>query len=243
MKIQSWIKQARILLAKKFDCPAGFAGGLPIYAQGKEDLILLRLFGKDHKGYYVDVGANNGIFISNTFALYRAGWRGMCVEPNPEAFAKLKSNRSQDVCLNVAVGAEPGVLQLNWQEGITEGSFIDNAASAGGPKSTVEVRTLGSLLKAHDVPADFDLLSIDVEGYEMNVLKGLAWESFRPHIIILEYNAGGTVNNEAVEFVLEKNYRPIYINRWNMIFSSRWAEDALRVHRRQTWFQLDPGGL
>lgn len=243
MNFRLRIKELRIFLMKKFDFPASIVGWHPVYAQGKEDVILLRLFGEKHRGYFVDVGANNGVFISNTYTLYRQGWRGICIEPNPEAFAKLVKVRERDICLKVAVGSEPGVLQLSWQEGISEGSVLGDPTLRNTMKTQVEVQRLDQLLRTHGAPTDFDLLSIDVEGRELDVLEGMDWKTYRPHLILLEYNQGGDVNADAVELVLQRGYRPIFINRWNVIFSSQWERDILRVHKGQTWFQFDRGGI
>lgn len=78
------------------------------YSQAGQDKWVLEKIGS--RGFFVDVGAYDGIESSNTYALELAGWKGICIEPNPEAFAKLENNR-HSINVMAAAGAE-GVNQL-----------------------------------------------------------------------------------------------------------------------------------
>lgn len=236
------IKRLRIRLMKHCGLPARYLDGIPLYAQGMEDMYLFRIFGRQHRGFYIDVGANDGIFVSNTCALYKQGWRGICVEPNPQAYALLKTRRPGDACLNVAVGDSVGSIELSWHGAITEGSAV-RAGPPAGHSCRVELTTLARVLAEHPAPAEIDLLTIDVEGMEHHVLQGMDWTAYRPRLVIVEYNSEGQVNHEAFDLLLQRGYRPVLINRWNIFMSLRWGEDLLRVHRGQDWFGLDKPGL
>ena len=78
------------------------------YSQNKEDLSVLNYFGKDFKGLVLDIGANDGITLSNSRLLIESGWDGVLVEPSPKAYAKLLENKpktnSQVIALNYAIG-------------------------------------------------------------------------------------------------------------------------------------------
>lgn len=236
------IKRLRIRLMKNHGLPARHLEGISLYAQGMEDMYLFRIFGRQHRGFYVDVGANDGVFVSNTCALYRQGWRGICVEPNPQAYALLKRRRPEDVCLNVAVGDSVGSVELSWNGDITEGSAV-RTGPAAGYSCQVELTTLARLLVAHGASAEIDLLTIDVEGMEYHVLQGMDWTVHRPRLVIIEYNSEGQVNHDAFDLLLQRGYRPVLINRWNIFMSLRWGEDLLMVHRGQGWFGLDKPAL
>ena len=58
------------------------------------------------KGFYVDVGAHDGVTDSNTLYFYRRGWRGVCVEPHKRYYQDLLRSRPGDRCLDVAVWRE-----------------------------------------------------------------------------------------------------------------------------------------
>ena len=77
-----------------------------------EDLLIERLFysliEKDpgYRGFYVDIGAFDPIVSSNTYLLYRRGWRGINIDANPDALPRFDTHRPRDINLNAAVGDE-----------------------------------------------------------------------------------------------------------------------------------------
>jgi len=64
------------------------------YSQLDQDLWILSKFDKDYKGFFIDIGAHDGISLSNSFLLEQNGWHGACVEPSVTEFEKLKNSRS-----------------------------------------------------------------------------------------------------------------------------------------------------
>jgi hypothetical protein len=75
------------------------------YSQNGEDLIIKDLFARTgiNKPTYLDVGANDPFYISNTYLLYTKGSKGVCVEPNPKLFKKLKRKRPRDICIQSGI--------------------------------------------------------------------------------------------------------------------------------------------
>src|SRR5215207_3271493 len=80
------------------------------YAQEGEDLVLRRLFEERTTGFFVDVGAHHPRRFSNTYLFYRAGWRGINVEPNPDLTPLFARERPRDVTLQLGVSDVPGML-------------------------------------------------------------------------------------------------------------------------------------
>jgi FkbM family methyltransferase len=236
-RLRRILKSLKIALFKRTGWPARYRHGHFLHGQGLEDMFLLNLFRGHAKGFFVDVGANDGVFISNTFALYRAGWRGICLEPNPVAFAHLKTNRPGDTCLAIAAGRTRGQARLAWRPGITEGSRLGQEV---GPTDAaiVDVVPLTELLDAHGAPAEFELLCLDVEGFEMEVLNGLDFARFRPRVVVIEHNSEGKVRTDSLEHLYAFGYRPILVNRWNMILSRNFETDVVAAHRSQDWYSL-----
>ena len=227
-------KLLKIWLMKHLHVPATLSAGHRLYGQGLDDGYLLRIFRGRTNGYFVDVGANDGVFISNTFALYRLGWRGICIEPHPDAFDKLRVNRPLDVCIRCAAGS-PGEVELVWDGDISEGARIGVPAPASA-SAKVASRRLTDILDEAKFPADFDLLCVDVEGHELDVLRSLDWARYSPRIVIVEHNAGGVATCLAIDFLGTLGYRPVVINRWNCILSRLWTDDVIAAHRSQAWF-------
>ncbi|MFC6879651.1 MULTISPECIES: hypothetical protein [Actinomadura] len=83
------------------------------YAGNVEEVVLMRAFAGRQGGFFVDVGAGEPVSGSLTKNLVdRRGWRGISIEPLPERHARLTRARPDDVCLRVAVGAEPGTVRF-----------------------------------------------------------------------------------------------------------------------------------
>ncbi len=224
-------------LMRAFHVPGARRHGHWLFGQGLEDAYLMRIFRGRASGWHVDVGANDGVFISNTFALYRLGWRGICVEPHPQAHAKLLANRPRDICLQCAVGNQSGEVELAWDGDVSEGAHI-GARSSSGHSAKVAIRRLADILAENNVPKEFELLSIDVEGMETEVLDSLDWSQYSPRVVIIEYNSAGIVDHATIDYLIAKGYRPIMINRWNCILSRAWREDVIAAHNSQDWFDV-----
>ena len=137
----------------------------PLYL--RDDELIIKKF-LEEGDIYVDVGANVGHLLFTAKSVVGSKGVAIGVEPHPRIFRYLAANATlnrADVDLkNVAVGSSPG--SVNFSDGHSDDM---NAVLAAGSGITVEMQTLDQLLK--DVPR-IDLLKIDVEGYELEVLKG-----------------------------------------------------------------------
>lgn len=165
------------------------------YSQEGEDLILRRIFDQQATGFFVDVGAHHPKRFSNTFIFYKAGWRGINIEPNPAAIALFNSARPRDINI------QAGVSDVS--SGLTYFEFDDPALNsfdealvtwrlANTPykvvrRSIVAVERLDTLL-TRSLPPDqlVDFLSVDVEGFDLAVLRSNDWARFRPKCVLIE---------------------------------------------------------
>jgi FkbM family methyltransferase len=179
--------------------------GLPItysYAQGAEDIIIPHLatyhVGLSGPGRYVDVGCNEPVRYSNTFALYLLGWRGINIDANADLIRECRRVRKEDTCIRAAVSdSEREVVFHKAKEHAV--STIDEERLVEWKKrfefsdddqETVTTRTLTSILDEHWTDGDaIDLLSIDVEGHDLRVLKSLDLAKYRPKIIVIEMHS------------------------------------------------------
>lgn len=193
------------------------------YSQYGEDLIVDALLGCPSDGCYIDIGANDPEVLSNTRRFYIRGWRGINIEPEPNLFQKLCEGRQYDVNLNVGIGAESGTLKFYRIEPATLSSFDPAVARhnlrSPGSKARGEVLlpvvTLTSILDEHLNDRDIDFMSIDVEGCELEVLRGNDWQRYRPRLILIEvYHRG----KEIQSYLNTYGYRLIWSNSTNGIF-------------------------
>ena len=160
-------------------------------------------------GTFVDIGAFDGVTISNTFFFEKhLNWTGICVEPNPKIFKKLKKNRS---CICIEGGIAESTGKQNFRlAGVLSGlvDYYDERHMQrynlyAKPVIEVQCYTLESILKKHGI-FDIDFLSIDTEGNELSILKTIDFNKISIDVITVENNYG---NKEIRVFLEEKGYK------------------------------------
>lgn len=196
------------------------------YSLNFEDVILMRALGSNRNGFYIDVGASWPDVHSVTKAFYDIGWRGINVEPLPEPYGRLVTDRNRDVNVRCALGDSLGSTQI-WVPEIdgwatVRPDIIENLKADGhrGNYHEVPLRTLRDICEqyAEDV---IHFLKIDVEGYEREVLRGADFHKFRPWVVLVEANYPGTPREvyEAWEnLLLEVDYRLAYADGLNRFY-------------------------
>jgi len=130
-------------------------------------------------GFFLDIGAHDGIHYSNTKLLEENGWNGLCVEANPDTIPILKSNRTCDVVQN-AIGDEMAVMCFN-PDGMSSKLVNDG-------NTNVDMLTFKELFEFHKVPNHIDYMSIDIEGYEYQALSKFPFDTHTIGILTVEHN-------------------------------------------------------
>jgi FkbM family methyltransferase len=163
------------------------------YSQSKEDLILDKFLGYKSNGFYVDVGAYDPSWISNTMRFYKRGWRGINIDPNMDNWKKFLSRRDRDINLNLGVGPKAGALTYYAMDPPTLSTFSKTNAEKyqkSGLRlvssTKIPVLPLSSIFSKDCPHTHIDFMSLDVEGFEMDVLKSNDWEKYRPAYICVE---------------------------------------------------------
>lgn len=163
------------------------------YAQNHEDILTDRLF-RGQIGTFVDIGACHPVADSNTRFFYERGWRGVNFEPSFSSFQLFLDHRPEDLNLNLAVSDFDGELTFyEVEDHCINGTSTLSAEIAEGYRQRgfevaerrVPVRTIRSLIDTHGIEPP-DLLSIDVEGHEAAVIRGIPLDSWRPRVLVVE---------------------------------------------------------
>lgn len=169
------------------------------YSQYGQDKKIFNFLKKEEgeKGFFIDIGAHDGVTYSNSNAFEKHfNWNGICIEPHPIVFEKLKENRN---CIleNCAISNIEGELEFIAASGYAEmlsgfnreDVIKDSLKNQKGSYEKIKVNTyrLDTILNRYDV-STADFCSIDVEGNEMNVIKSLNWDNYRIKYLCIEAN-------------------------------------------------------
>ena len=194
------------------------------YSQGGEDLVLERIFRNVPIGTYVDVGSNYPIHHNNTYLLYRKGWSGLCIDPHASLAPLYARDRPRDTFVPLAVSSRGAEVVLHYGDTLRASSLHPGGA-LNVKSMTVPSKPLTTILREHNVPAQFEVLSIDVEGAEQEVLDSLDFRAFRPRVVIVEYNRFGKISLDLQSRLVSNHYHIIAVTRWNFIATANFAED------------------
>jgi FkbM family methyltransferase len=158
-----------------------------------EQQLVGDFFGAETAGFFVDVGANHPHTGSQSFHLERRGWRGVLIEPLPDLAAQLRRTRQAKVFAVACSSPEKAGRRLPYHvAGAMSALDRDRMAPGSRPQRVidVEVRTLDDVLADAGAPTPIDFLSIDVEGHEVEVLRGFDFAHWRPRLILIEDHVG-----------------------------------------------------
>jgi FkbM family methyltransferase len=171
------------------------SGRMISYAMNFEDVLLRRAFPSGSEGFYIDAGAFDPVEYSVTKHFYDRGWRGINIEPDLAAFARLRADRPRDINLNLGVSDREGRLTFfeaagaHWSadRSILTGYFGIDPGKIH--ERMTPVTTLARICEDHVPPGlTIDFLKIDVEGLEREVIEGANWGRWRPRVVLAESN-------------------------------------------------------
>lgn len=199
--------------------------------------LLQLFFGIKRDGFFVEFGAFDGEYASNASGLADFGWSGLFIEPVSayfEACVRRHERNTQVRVLNYAVSDVEGQTEISIGGPLSSLSqetvrrFHEMQWSSGfhdGTYERVEAKTLDSILTSAGVPAGFDLLSVDVEGFEFQALNSLSLVKWQPKMVIVElHDSNENYPHEwsAAEAIVEKfrtaKYRIVWKNFSNTVF-------------------------
>jgi FkbM family methyltransferase len=169
------------------------------YSQLGQDLKVLDFYNKKQGGFYVEIGASDGITLSNTYLLEKEyKWKGICVEPIPKVFSELCQNRPNSNCCNDAVFNTSGsTVSFHISHASNLLSGINSTIDCGIDQRIVDNNkteifvntiTLSDLLKKYNAPQFIEYLSLDTEGSELQILKSVDFNEYTFGIIDVEHN-------------------------------------------------------
>jgi FkbM family methyltransferase len=224
----SWVRR---LISVVAPCRCkGETSSLPrtSYAQCGEDLVVgfvLEALGIT-QATYLDIGAHHPTKINNTYAFYKQGGSGVCIEPDPAQHTLLKRKRPKDLCLNIGVGPSeetsakfyvlrPSTLSTFSEKEAkrftqSEGAILDKVLA-------VPMISLNTIFEQYfETPPDF--ISIDVEGLEIQILQAADLYQYRPIVFCIETLSYSSKGNEEKS----KNIITLMSSRGYMVYGDTY---------------------
>lgn len=200
--------------------------------QNNETDIALKYFGANFKGTVMEIGANDGVSLSNSYDLIDMGWKGILVEPSG-VFSNLFDVHKDNInvkCIEVAIGPKNGTMVL-----LESGAHIPN----GTDRALVSTLSPNEILRWPNVEftqkdvtvMDFktfskvyeletvDYLSIDVEGYEMLILEQIDLWAIDCKLLCIEWNSIPSLAKQFIEYCAKFGMKEIHRNAENLIFA------------------------
>lgn len=199
------------------------------------------------QGFFIDVGANDGVTGSMSFPLEKSGWKGFMVEPNPLLVQQIKKVRSNPVYQR-AIAREKGEFEFYVVEGpgnlhglsrlSISAEFEAHVKNHHGKiiKHQVQCTTLRDLLLENSYNGPIDFLKVDVEGHELDVFKGIDLAEIHPRVIVAEDNTKDK-NKEVRHYLKQFGYEVVarsgtnnwYVQKddknlfWGLMWYARWT--------------------
>ena len=194
------------------------AGCRPTSQLGQEALALG--FNPSGPQVFIECGAAGPRYLSNTFHLQHSfSWRGLLIEPNPDFVVELSERVTQEVKVVPAAAGSRGKIELVCAEEVsTAVDYINvdghaperRAAFADGRTWMVDRVPLSDMLDEF-LPDEqsIGLITVDVEGAELDVLQSLDWRRWRPRVVAVEHNHRQPYEAQLDSLMFDRGYRRI----------------------------------
>jgi FkbM family methyltransferase len=211
------------------------------FGQNGDDYFIWSLFDDCCSGYFVDVGAFDGVHLSNSYSFELEGWRGICVEAHPDFYPILFKNRPNSYNVHAACVRDPSISTAEFLSeplGLLSGIEAHKTKNMerryqargmkfpGWQKVKVPAMTLTEVLKHAGAPMEISFLSVDVEGTEYDVLQGIDFSRFTFRLIVTESNSTADGNSIA-KFLRGLGYIPARTIGGNTFFVRTEADRGI----------------
>ena len=213
---------------------SGAAGRSDPHAfDAREQTQVREFFGGARSGFFVEVGANHPQFASQTWHLEQLGWTGVLVEPQPDLADNLRRHRTARVFAVACSSQTNAGQQMKFHvAGALSSLDPDRMAPGAELQRVIEVpiRTLDDVLIEAQAPVPIDLVSLDVEGHELQVLDGFTLGRWQPRLILLEDHVGDLSKHRFLSAQGYRLIRRVENNGWYVP-----GDAVVGVTPRQRW--------
>lgn len=185
---------------------------------GQDKWVLVKMFPSVTDGFFLDVGSGHGTIGSNTKALEERGWSGICVDPFPTFMEGRTCQTFKDV-----VSATAGqTVKFHTHSGLggiadTLGKWKEEAQKS--PAVELTTTTLGDILARANAPTFIHFLSLDIEGAELDALKGMDLNKYRFGAMAIEHNDEEPKRTDIINYLRQHGYERVHTYRQDDFFA------------------------
>ena len=195
------------------------------------DLILNDIFKNNKKGFYIDIGCHHPFINNHTYLFYRRNWSGINIDLDFNSIDMFNFFRPKDLNIQSALSNEVKDTDLYFYHNRAAKNTISKEFGQDAlTVKKIKTNTLNNILQDENLNEQkIDFLSIDVEGNELNVLRGFDLKRFKPKVILLEYiqhnvkefyekDINTIMSSEIYKFMIENDYKLINWNHDDLLF-------------------------
>ncbi|XP_066965704.1 protein Star-like [Macrobrachium rosenbergii] len=171
------------------------------FSQFNQSRIASAMFNGMRDGFFVEVGAVDGESLSNSMFFERElGWSGLLIEASPSYFKTLQKKNRKAYSIHAALAVTTFASEVTFNADLGYGNKL------GSHGVTVKGIPFFSILRALDVEV-VDFLSLDIESFEVKVLKTILWDKVKFRLMYIEINHIPEGKEFLTEFLQEKGYK------------------------------------
>jgi FkbM family methyltransferase len=209
--------------------------------------LLLNYFFKNiniKQGVYIDVGCNHPFFNNYTYLLYKKGWSGINIDLDFHFVDMFNHFRPNDFNKQIAIADKQGETDFFFYHNKSAINTLSKEihsfrGSAAKEIKKIKIETLNNVIQNSTFANKrINLLTIDVEGFEMNVLKGFDLEKYSPEVVVVEYidpsmkkeefynqSINNVINSELYNFMKDRSYTFVNWLHADLIFINNKIRD------------------
>ena len=201
-----------------------------------EDKFINDYFKKKTNGVYIDVGCYHPLDGNNTHLLFKKGWNGINIDINFFSISLFNFLRKNDINIHSGISNKKNNLTMYYRKEINMLNTLDNKLANmhfrnGYKKRKVSVNTLNFFIKKnYKKLKKIDFLNIDVEGSEINVLRSLDFNRYKPQLICIEIHNTKNLydikynylkSNPIYKYLINKKYKIVWKKKYSFIFEQK----------------------
>lgn len=179
---------------------------------GQDKWVLVKMFPEVTNGFFLDVGSGHGTIGSNTKALEERGWTGICVDPFPTHM----EGRTCQMAKAVVSSVSGQTVKFHTHAGLggiadTLGKWKEEASKS--PAVELTTVTLAEILDGAKAPKFIHFLSLDIEGAELDALRGIGLDTYRFGAMAIEHNEEEPKRTDIINYLRQYGYERVHTYR------------------------------